>query len=230
MRALADAVEVVLAEGGEHFFQLGRGGDDQIEEDVDAVAGLVDVKHDECARGGVGAIENVIEHGRELVDVFAIEWRDERAGQCVFEVVRDLVAPLLDRMHGLCHVGCVAIFQGGKRDGAFVRERRLLLEKVEEAIFVRQQRSDGALKAHGDERVPLRRAGADSFRGGVTESSHEAFGYRRPLKRAITSSNRFSVVSTNANTVPAGNAPSGPGVPAGMPVSSSMPSSTELTA
>src|SRR2546425_360373 len=96
--------------------------------------------------GGLEVVEDVVEASREVVDVFAVDRRDEGRVQSPDDLVGDLVArvlDLLDRVRLGPRVGKGVdqlVEETGRPDDVL----RLLLEVVEEPDFLRDQIEHGA--------------------------------------------------------------------------------------
>src|SRR5437773_719950 len=97
-------------------------------------------------RGGLEVVEDVVEASREVVDVFAVDRRDEGRVQSPDDLVGDLVArvlDLLDRVRLGPRVG-KGVDQLVEETGGPDDVLRLLLEVVEEPDFPRDQIEHGA--------------------------------------------------------------------------------------
>src|SRR5256884_9512677 len=100
---------------------------------------------DEALGGGLEVVEHVVEAGREVVDVLAVERRDEGRVQPFDDLVRDLVARVLDlfdRVRLGPGVG-EGVDQLLEEAGGLDDVPGLLLEVVEEPDFFRDQVEHG---------------------------------------------------------------------------------------
>src|SRR6267142_406234 len=92
--------------------------------------------------GAVDRVHHVVQIGRELEDVLAIERRDERAIEPVHDLVCDLVGLVLQSLDGL-DVGDAALGRRVEQLAQMLRRDRVALgdrdEQIEELFFPGQE-------------------------------------------------------------------------------------------
>ena len=121
-------------DGGGDF----HGGRDKNSDEVrGAFADGVDAVEDETASGGVDEVDDVVKPATKLVDIFAVEGRDEGLAELGQEVVRDFVAFMLDGLDALDLLGDTRVMREHFEEGfgPLVNILGLLGEKVEKALF-----------------------------------------------------------------------------------------------
>src|SRR5713226_5886626 len=106
---------------------------------------LLDPIDHQALRDGLDKIENVVEPCREVVDVLAVERSDERRVEVLDDVVRDLIAGVLDLLdgEGLGPAVGEVVDELGEEGGGLDDLLGLLLEVVEEPDFLRDQLEHG---------------------------------------------------------------------------------------
>src|SRR5580692_3281704 len=123
-------------DGGGDF----HGGRDENSDEVrGAFADGVDAIEDETASCGVDEVDDVVKPTTKLVNIFAVEGRDEGLVQLGQEVVRDFVAFMLDGLDALDLLGDAGVMREHFEEGfgAFVNILGLFGEEVKKALFAR---------------------------------------------------------------------------------------------
>src|SRR5258705_1785941 len=106
---------------------------------------LVDLEQHDPVHGGVDEIEDVVDAADELVDVLAVERRDEGLVQALDRLVRQFVADVLEVLHlaGAAAQVVEPFEEFDQRAGALVRIAGGLFEQVEEDLFLRDEVEHG---------------------------------------------------------------------------------------
>src|SRR6266545_2670959 len=113
---------------------------------------LLDAVHHEALGGGLDVVEHVVEPGGEVVDVLAVDRRDERGVQPLDDLVRDLVALMLDFLDrvGLGASVSEVVELLAQKLGSVDDVLRLLLEQVEEQHLARNEPEHPDRECNGD--------------------------------------------------------------------------------
>src|SRR6185436_1473986 len=147
---LVDALAVL------HVAQQVHGFDDQPGGVVEAAGqpqrlgrGLPHPVDHHAVHAGVDQVDDVVDPAGELVDVLAVDRRDEGAVEPVDDLVRDLVAGVLDVLDALGALLEVveALEQLDEEPGALVRVAGGALEELEEVLLLGHEPGHGWIRA-----------------------------------------------------------------------------------